>query len=68
MAILFTDIRLGGVVTGWDVADAYLLENPAIKIVYCSGNSLDELRRVPGSTFVPKPYRMESILRVAGEC
>ena len=62
VAVLVTDIRLTGDITGWDVADAYRAANPATRIIYCSGNSPNLHKQVAGSTFMPKPCRMDSIL------
>ena len=61
--LLVTDIRLSGPVTGWDVADAYRAANPRMQVFYCSGNPLIQSRQVPGSTFMPKPCRMEMLPR-----
>lgn len=65
VAVLVTDIRLTGSVTGWDVADAYRKVSPATKIVYCSGNSPNPLKQLTGSTFLPKPCQMDLILKAA---
>ena len=51
--VLFTDIRLGGALTGWDVAEIFL---------YASGNSIAPRRDVSGSEFFNKPYRIDDIL------
>jgi CheY-like chemotaxis protein len=56
ISVVFTDIKLGGSVTGWDVADAFRKAHPDIGVIYTSGQSHNALRRVPGSTFLPKPY------------
>ena len=60
--VLFTDIRLGGRLTGWDVADAFRASYPEIGVVYASGNAIEPSRVVPGATFFPKPYAPEVIL------
>ena len=65
VAFLVTDIRLTGPVTGWDVADAYRVANPKIRVIYCSGNPRDEARQVAGSDFMQKPCRMDAILHAA---
>lgn len=65
VAFLVTDIRLTGSVTGWDVADAYRAVNQATKVVYCSGNSPNPPKQVAGSTFLPKPCRMDLIVKAA---
>jgi CheY-like chemotaxis protein len=54
--VIFTDIRLKGVGTGWDIADAYRAIEPEMPVVYASGQSSDPLRRVGNSLFFSKPY------------
>src|ERR1700754_1423836 len=52
--IVFTDITLGGVLTGWDVADAYRLARSEIPIIYTSGHADDRFRQVKDSQFFLK--------------
>ena len=59
---MFTDINLGGPATGWDVAEYFRLDRPAILVLYTSGKSIDPQRRVSGSVFVAKPYDSSDIL------
>ncbi len=63
--LLVSDIRLQGNTTGWDVTQAYRDRFPPIGVIYCSGNSPDEVRRVPGSVFLHKPCNMEKLLATA---
>ena len=58
---LFTDIQLGGKLTGWDVAEAFREANPKIQVIYASGRYHDGERRVSGSTFFTKPYMPSEI-------
>jgi CheY-like chemotaxis protein len=37
--VVFTDIQLGGAVTGWDVASTFRTVLPAIPIIYASGHA-----------------------------
>jgi CheY-like chemotaxis protein len=60
--VLFTDIRLPGEITGWDVAEKCRLENPAMPVIYATGFSHIKPRRVPGSVWFQKPYRPEQIV------
>lgn len=53
---VFTDIELGGRLSGWDVAEAFRDADPKIRIIYASGHNQDQQRRVPRSTFLAKPY------------
>lgn len=61
VALLVTDIRLTGSVTGWDVAEAYRRAFPEAKVFYCSGNPPIKARQVPESVFMPKPCRMDAL-------
>ncbi len=54
--VLFTDIQLGGYLSGWDVAEAVRKARPGTPVIYASGNTVDARRRVPGSSFFTKPY------------
>ena len=61
--ILFTDIQLGGPISGWDVAEAGRASKPDMAVLYTSGNSADRSRSVSGSRFVDKPYNVADVLR-----
>jgi CheY-like chemotaxis protein len=60
--LIFTDIRLAGPLTGWDVAERCRAENPDIPVIYATGFSHERPRPVPGSLLFHKPYRPEQIL------
>ncbi len=64
--ILFTDINLAGSMDGTMLARRARELLPDLPVVYASGrvNALDPQVRVPGSTFVPKPYVLSLIGRV----
>ncbi len=62
--VVFTDIRLGGQLNGWDVAERFRAHRPDIRVLYASGLSIEPSRNVGDSTFFPKPYRLEDILGV----
>ena len=68
--LLFTDIKLRGAGTGWDVAEAYRVVRPDIPVIYTSGQSSDPRRRVDGSLFFDKPYVdgdvLQACLRLIG--
>jgi CheY-like chemotaxis protein len=59
--VLFTDIRLGGQINGWEVAEAFRSRHPDIPVLYTSGNSISPPRNVERSRFFSKPYRPEEI-------
>jgi CheY-like chemotaxis protein len=53
--VLVTDIQLGGTLTGWDLAEALRTIRPGLRVIYASGNPVNESRRVPHSRFFSKP-------------
>jgi CheY-like chemotaxis protein len=61
--VLFTDIRLGGQLNGWDVAEIFRKHRPAMRVLYASGYSIEPPRYVSDSEFFNKPYRPEDILK-----
>ena len=61
--LLFTDIRLPGTLDGWDVAEHCRASHPSIPVVYASGYSHKEARHVPGSVYIPKPYRPSLLVK-----
>lgn len=67
--ILFTDINLAGGMDGTVLARRARELLPDLPVVYASGrgNTLDPQVRVPGSTFVPKPYVPSLIGRVLAD-
>ena len=60
--MVFTDINLGGAVSGWEVAECFRSEQPDVPVLYTSGRVVDAERCVPGSVFVAKPYQPDDIL------
>ena len=63
---IFTDIQLGGTVTGWDVAEAFRATQPDIPVIYASGNPIDPVRQVTPSRFFTKPYAADAIIKALG--
>jgi DNA-binding response OmpR family regulator len=59
--VLLTDIRLGGALTGWDVAEAWRKQRPDGPVIYVSGNGREPSRQVTGSLFFSKPYDANSV-------
>lgn len=59
---LVTDIRLGGPLDGWDVAEACRQIWPEIPVIYVSANPIAEKRRVEGSEFLSKPVQVDHLL------
>jgi DNA-binding response OmpR family regulator len=64
--ILFTDINLPGEMDGAALAWHAREMQPDLPVVYASArsNPLDPMERVPGSTFVPKPYEPTAVGRL----
>jgi CheY-like chemotaxis protein len=60
--VLFTDIRLGGSLTGWDVAEIFRDRFPNIRVLYTSGYSIEPPREVAESEFFNNPHRPIDIL------
>jgi CheY-like chemotaxis protein len=59
---LVTDIRLGGAVTGWDVAEASRKAWPGLAVVYVSANPVVESRRVKDSVVLSKPVEVDNLI------
>lgn len=62
VALLFTDIRLPGGMTGWDIAERARILRPDIPVIYATGYSSDDLRLVAGAQFMRKPYRPAMVI------
>ena len=62
IGVVFTDIQLGGELTGWDVAEAFRRAYPDIRVIYASGRYHDGERRVHDSVFFTKPYIPDDIV------
>lgn len=61
---LVTDIRLGAGITGWEVARRAREINPAIVVVYITGDSAMDwpVEGVPGSVMLQKPFADAQLL------
>jgi CheY-like chemotaxis protein len=55
--LLFTDINLLGLKTGWDVADCFRAHRPESAVLYTSGGRRDPARSVHGSEFLADSSR-----------
>jgi len=54
--VLFTDIRLGGKLSGWDVAETLRANLPDLAVAYTSANPPNKARQVSNGVFFSKPY------------
>jgi DNA-binding response OmpR family regulator len=61
---LVTDIRLGGAVDGWQVAEACRQTWPGLPVIYVSANPIAESRKAAGSVFLSKPVDIENLVAV----
>lgn len=67
IALLFTDIRLPGGLTGWDIAEKARALRPGLPVIYTTGYSSEDLRLVAGAQFLKKPYRPAAVLETIGK-
>lgn len=61
--VVFTDIRLAGTMTGWDVSEHLRHQHARVGVIYTSGSSLASRRRVADSLLFEKPYRPHDIVQ-----
>ncbi|WP_343521282.1 response regulator [Sphingomonas sp.] len=63
IAGIVTDIRMGNGTTGWELGREARRHNPAVAIVYMSGDSAADYpaEGVPGSIIVHKPFAPDQI-------
>lgn len=59
--ILVTDIRMRGMIDGWELARRARAALPAVGIVYISGYAGDTHQPIGNSRFVKKPYRIDQL-------
>ena len=65
--LLITDIRLPGTLDGWAIAEEARRIKPDLPVIYVTGFSANAPREVPGSILIPKPYRLATIIKAAGQ-
>lgn len=66
--LLVTDIRLPGVVDGWEVAERLRRSRPAVFIIYCSASPPNDPRRVDDSFFLDKPCQPDVLRDHIAQC
>jgi CheY-like chemotaxis protein len=70
--LLLTDIVMPDGLTGRKLADRLRGEDPRLRVVFTSGYSAGqpgtELANVEERSFLPKPYRPASLLRIVRDC
>lgn len=65
--LLVTDIRLSGVLTGWDLAIEAREVDPGIPVIYVSANPPVTARLVEGGVFIEKPALVDAVVGAARE-
>jgi CheY-like chemotaxis protein len=60
--LLFTDIRLAGLLDGWQLAQRARALIPKLHVIYASGYTVDRAGQVPDSTYIKKPYLPSAII------
>lgn len=65
IALLMTDIRLLGPMTGWDLAEQARQLLPQLPVLYLSANAPEEGRIVAGGLFLEKPALMSNVIASA---
>ncbi|MBE1529485.1 CheY-like chemotaxis protein [Sphingopyxis sp. OAS728] len=60
--ILVTDIRLGGDISGWELAEIFRQSRPDCGVIYASANAPRADRQVPDSLFFAKPAPVADIV------
>jgi CheY-like chemotaxis protein len=63
--LLVTDIRLGGALSGWDLAGEARALDPGIAVIYVSANPAALGRDVDGSVFIDKPALIGQVIATA---
>ena len=63
--LLFTDIRLPGLIDGWDIAERARALLPALPVIYATGFNAEETTPVDGGRMFHKPYRPLAIIEAA---
>ena len=65
--VLITDIKLPGMIDGWQIAESCRERDPELPVIYTTGFSPVVARPVPGSLSLKKPCSPEDIIRAVKE-
>lgn len=63
--LLFTDIRMPGLIDGWEIANRARKLRPHLPVIYATGFSGQIPETVEGAILFRKPYRLTEILAAA---
>ncbi len=65
--VLFTDIRLPGRISGWDIAERCRDKHPGLPVIYATAISTVPPRPVPDSLWFQKPYTADQVVTAVRE-
>jgi PAS domain S-box-containing protein len=71
ISLLFTDMVLPEGMTGLDLAEKLRAENPALKVIVCSGYNSEKLKRgiaaATGVVYLAKPFQADVLIQIVRE-
>ena len=66
VAMIFADVRLGGVMDGIDLAREVKMRWPLLSVILTSANPWERIRELPpGVAYMPKPWQPLNVLIAA---
>lgn len=60
--VLVTDISMPGTLDGWALAEQARRMEPRLAVVYSTSGPVDAERKVRGSLYLRKPYRLDALV------
>ena len=63
--VLFTDINLGGLVSGWEVAERFRMDRPDGVVLYTSANGVRPRQQASNATYILPIATMWPLLWIA---
>jgi CheY-like chemotaxis protein len=61
--LLFTDIRMPGIIDGWQLAEKAKVVIPGLRVIYATGLNEAADRLDPNERYVRKPYSLNDLRR-----
>jgi CheY-like chemotaxis protein len=65
--LLFTDIRMPGLIDGWELAAEAKRLVPGLKVIYSTGLDESDQGLAPSDRLIQKPYRLDVLLKLLDE-
>ena len=65
--LLFTDIRMPGLLDGWALAEEAKRLVPGLRVIFSTGLDDPERAIAAADRFILKPYRLDDLLKMLGE-